>query len=118
MFCGTPEFMFHVTTRSTVSVAPGAKIVADGDITLSSIKLAATGGGAIEGFAFAQSGTIDVTGWNNSHEEIPLNFSNAANLSNVSKWNLKIGGVASSRRFAVTTTGIRLLARGLRLSFR
>ena len=116
---GSSSRTWHVLEGgNTVSVAPGAKIVADGDITLSSIKLAATGGGAIEGFAFAQSGTIDVTGWNNSHEEIPLNFSNAANLSNVSKWNLKIGGVASSRRFAVTTTGIRLLARGLRLSFR
>ena len=101
-----------------VSVAPGAKIVADGDITLSSIKLAATGGGTIEGFSFAQSGTIDVTGWNGSHEEIPLDFVNAPNLSRISGWNLKLGGVASSRRFAVTATGVRLLERGLHLSIR
>ena len=116
---GSSTNTWHVLEGgNTVSVAPGAKLVADGDITLSSIKLAATGGGTREGFSFAESGTIDVTGWNGSHGEIPLNFSNAANLSNVSGWNLKIGGAASSRRFAVSTTGVRLLERGLRLSFR
>jgi hypothetical protein len=116
---GSSTRTWHVLEGgNAVSVAPGAKIAADGNITLSSITLAATGGGTIEGFSFAQSGTIDVTGWDGSHAEIPLNFVNATGLANVSGWNLKIGGDASSRRFAVTETGIRLMARGINLSFR
>lgn len=119
LYRGSTLRTWHVLEGgNAVSVAPGAKIAADGNITLSSITLAATGGGTIEGFSFAQSGTIDVTGWDGSHAEIPLNFVNATGLANVSGWNLKIGGDASSRRFAVTETGIRLMARGINLSFR
>ena len=102
----------------SVSVAPGAKLVADGDVTLSSLKLAATGGGTIDGFAFAETGgTLDIVGWAGSYDEIPLAFVNATGLEKVSGWGLKLNGEDSSRRFVVTSSGVTIKPRGLSVSF-
>ena len=93
----------------SVSVAPGAKLLADGDVTLSSISLAATGGGTIEGFSFADEGVLDVTGWEGSMEEIPLSFVNSETFAKVGDWTLVLDGLPTKRRgFTVSSTGITL----------
>ena len=102
----------------SVSVAPGAKLLADGDVTLSSIRLAATGGGTIDGFSFAASGTLDITDWAHSYNEIPLAFTNATGLANLSGWNLTLDGETSSRRFVVTASGVTIKPRGIQVSIR
>ena len=117
---GSSTRTWHVLEGgNTVSVAPGAKIVADGDITLSSVRLAATGGGTIDGFSFAaEGGTLDVTDYDGSNEEIPLIFSNPQNLSNISNWTLALDGRPSSRRFVVTESGVTIKPRGTKLILR
>ena len=93
----------------SVSVAPNAKLLADGDVTLSSISLAATGGGTIEGFSFADEGVLDVTGWEGSMEEIPLSFVNSETFAKVGDWTLALDGLPTKRRgFTVSSTGITL----------
>jgi autotransporter-associated beta strand protein len=117
---GSSTRTWHVLEGgNTVSVAPGAKIVADGDITLSSVRLAATGGGTIDGFSFAlEGGTLEVTGWSDSYAEIPLNLANATGLENVSGWSLSLNGKSTRRRFTVTETGITIKPLGVVLSIR
>lgn len=116
---GSSSRTWHVLEGgNTVSVAPGAKIVADGDITLSSVKLSANGGGTIEGFSFAGSGTLDITDWAGSYDEIPLRFANARDFANVSGWSLKLEGENSSRKFVITENGVRIKPRGTMFSIR
>ena len=92
----------------SVSVAPGAKLVADGDVTLSSIRLAAAGGGTIEGFSFADNGSIDVTDWEGSMDEIPLSFASSGTFAKIGNWTLTLDGSPTRRGFTVASTGITL----------
>ena len=119
LYRGSTLLTWHVLEGgNTVSVAPVAKIVADGDITLSSVKLSANGGGTIEGFSFAGSGTLDITDWAGSYDEIPLRFANATDFANVSGWSLKLDGENSSRKFVMTENGVRIKPRGTMFSIR
>ena len=119
LYRGSTLRTWHVLEGgNTVSVAPVAKIVADGDITLSSVKLSANGGGTIEGFSFAGSGTLDITDWAGSYDEIPLRFANATDFANVSGWSLKLDGENSSRKFVMTENGVRIKPRGTMFSIR
>ena len=63
------------------------------DLTINSLAVdagAADKSGTIDGFAFAESGTIAVTGTAAKLEsvKIPLSFANAKDLANVNGWSV------------------------------
>lgn len=109
---------FSVTPK-TAKVASGASLVAEGDgeVVLNGVILdASAGGGTIEGFRFAESGVLDVCGLPEGEAavDIPVSFSNAEGLSNVSGWTLKLDGEATARKkFKVTSTGVTVTSIGM-----
>jgi hypothetical protein len=109
---------FSVTPK-TAKVASGASLVAEGDgeVVLNGVILdASAGGGTIEGFRFAESGVLDVCGLPEGEAtvDIPVSFSGAEGLSNVSGWTLKLDGEATDRKkFKVTSTGVTIMSIGM-----
>lgn len=111
-----------VMPNTPVKVAPGATLRADisatgaaGKPVLNNVTVATTGGGTIDGFAFAESGTLNVEGLpeGSGIVFIPVEFANASDLNNVSKWTLLADGVEkTNKRLSVRSTGISVVPIG------
>lgn len=104
---------------ASVSVATGATFRAEGNVTLSSIRLDAAGGGTFDGFTFAENGTLDVTGVSarGPTVTIPVTFAHPKDLAKVSGWTLTVnGGPNRYKRHRVTETGVTLVGNGLTIS--
>ena len=117
-----------VMPNTPVKVAPGATLRADisaneaaGKPVLNSVTVASTGGGTIDGFAFAASGTLNVEGLPSHLGEsvfIPLSFANATDLGNVAGWTLQASGAEVRRReLRVASNGITIVPQGLSIIF-
>jgi autotransporter-associated beta strand protein len=115
-----------IDSVSCVSVSSGATLKClYGVITLDSFGIDMTsGGGTVEGFAFAETGTLqlsnvdtdsDLTQWENTF--IPVNCTGVTNLSG---WSFTVNGSDSSKySVSVTENGmIRLVTLGLRVIIR
>ena len=96
----------------SVKVAANASLAVSGSetVTIKALELPAAGGGMIDGFAFAEDGTLDVTGLapgGGSSVTIPVAFANATGLGNMSGWTLTLDGVPTRRKsFTVSPSGI------------
>ena len=115
-----------IDSVSCVSVSSGATLKClYGVITLDSFGIDMTsGGGTVEGFAFAETGTLYLTGvdtdsgvnqWEKSFN--PVNCTGVTNLSN---WTLLVNGSETSKHsVSVTADGkVRLFGLGLRVIIR
>ena len=113
-----------VMPNTPVKVAPGATLRADisadeaaGKPVLNSVTVDLAGGGTIDGFALAASGTLNVEGLPRHLGEskfIPLSFTNATGLENVADWTLQAGGEEVRRKeLRVTSEGITIIPPGL-----
>jgi autotransporter-associated beta strand protein len=113
-----------VMPNTPVKVASGATLRADisanetaGKPVLSSITVDLAGGGTIDGFALAASGTLNVKGLPKRLGEskfIPLNFANADGLGNVAGWTLQADGEEVRRKeLKVTSDGITIIPPGM-----
>ena len=113
-----------VMPNTPVKVAAGATLRADisaneaaGKPVLNNITVDLAGGGTIDGFAFASSGTLNVKGLPKRLGEskfIPLNFANADGLGNVARWTLMADGeevIGDALR--VTSDGITVITPGM-----
>ena len=103
-----------------VTVANGAVLEADGDITLSNFRAAADGtAGTVKGFALAQNCTLDVTGLPERPEsfDIPINFDGMS--PGDALWSLKVGGNPSTK-YGLVTVGdkLRFIVKGMAVSIR
>ena len=103
-----------------VTVANGAVLEADGDITLSNFRAAADGtAGTVKGFALAQNCTLDVTGLPERPEsfDIPINFDGMS--PGDASWSLKVGGDPSTK-YGIVTIGdkLRFIVKGMAVSIR
>ena len=118
-----------VMPNTPVRVASGATLRADisaneaaGKPVLTSITVASTGGGTIDGFAFAANGTFNVENLpSTSHAvNIPLTFTNATGVANIAKWSLQGDGVAvgNNRRLIVTAGGVSVVSAGFAILIR
>ena len=91
------------------------------DISVSGLTVDASGMGKLEGFAFAQGGTLSVEGLSGAQSvTIPAEFAGVSGYANLSRWQLAVVG-GSSRHYMigrVSETGITLCKRGLVMSFR
>jgi hypothetical protein len=88
-------------------VASGAMFQADGDVTLSALKLSTIANGTISGFTFAASGTLDVEGTDAETMPLPVTFNNCQNLDNLENWTLSVNGQEKpSRTVSVSDNGV------------
>ena len=103
-----------LTTVEYVTVANGAVLEAEGDITLSKFKAAyGATAGTVKGFALADDCEIEVTDIpkNVASFEVPLNFEGAAPED--AEWTVKDGEKVSRRFEAVARDGkLTLIRRG------
>ena len=109
-------------TPKTVKVAKGATLKAEGDdpVTISGIIASTNGVGTIDGFAFAESGTIDIPEVSRIGKGISIeaDFRNCE-LPDASEWTLKLNGtVKPNASVAITPTGIKVAGTGLTVPIR
>ena len=105
----------------SISVAEGATLKVSGErLPLSSLKVDVSGAGTLDGFAFGETGTIDVTGAGNAADvALPGSFANCTGLENVENWAVKLDGVVRTGRMVVCRNGeLHLVKRGLLLIVR
>ena len=100
---------------SSVSVADGARLVAQGAATIPGLTIDADGAGTVEGFAFAESGTLDVKNFPKKGGALPGTYVNCTGLENVANWTLSNGDsgrVLSSWSISVKDGVITLIPPG------
>ena len=90
LITGTPNQL----ANATVSVAPGAVLRAEGDVTISALEGSAGGIGTIDGFALAADGTFNLVGVNKLTDavSVPVGFANVTGTENLSRWRLTVDG--------------------------
>ena len=105
-------------TNAIVSVASNATLRAEGGrYTLSNLKVSAAGAGTIDGFDFAETGTLSVVDWTNGIITLPMTFSNCTGLKNLRKWTLTVNGAASNYRICVSGSTVQLIPPGFLIIF-
>ena len=108
--------------NATVRVAPGATLVADGDVTLSSVAVAdaAAGMGAISGFRFAESGVFTIENMPKSGATFAKAITDATDAANIAKWSVSVNGkvnanyslrVRADGTISVSPKGLLLIVR-------
>ena len=124
---GTPETpaSFNVLGNcESVSVAPGAVLEKQGSapVAISSLVVSTNGFGRIEGFSFAESGSIKVTGIESltTALEIPGEFVGAEGLGNLSRrgWRVSINGKDKYTVVKATSSGLTISPHGFILIYR
>jgi hypothetical protein len=114
-----PDVTFSPNFTNTVSVAAGATLKAIGEVVLSSIEIDAADSGTIDGFAFAESGELNVK---NLSENGPIGglFPNSTGLANLKKWSVSVNGASMpGKMVAVSENGaLSLVSKGLVFSVR
>ena len=69
-------------------MSAGAVLRANGSYEIDELKLGSENG-AIDGFSFASSGTLKVSGTGESDKvHLPVSFLNASGLANLKNWNV------------------------------
>ncbi len=107
---------------TTVSVATNCTLEAVGSLTLKALTLDANGNGTVKGFAFAESGDVDVANLGAGVKEATFDmaFEDVTGLQNLTRWTLTIGGErAVNRALTFGSDGkLRLISRGFMLLVR
>lgn len=118
---GSTDRTYSVLTGNpAVTVAPGAKLVADGDITIKNLTLDGEKGmGTIEGFSFDESGTINIVGDKSKFlDEAPADI-RSATVGKVSNWAVSVNDVLKPGwKVVASSDGIKILKSGMMLIFR
>ena len=107
--------------NAKVSVANGAILRADGDVTISSVEVdLGNTAGTIDGFAFAPGGTLGVVNDAAPLSEVilPVNIENATGTQNFSGWNVTVNGRQSASRLLYSDGHLKLVPLGMRIIVR
>ena len=81
----------------SVSVAAGATLKTYDGVEIGKLKVDSAGAGTIDGFTFAENGTIDVTNPPDSSSFLPGTYVNCSGLENVSGSTFKVHGKATAK---------------------
>ena len=110
--------VWTVMPNTPVKVASGATLRADisaneaaGKPVLSDITIASAGGGTIDGFAFAPTGTLRIEDMPSGAGaiNIPFTFANADGLANVARWSVQVNGSpVKNKTLSVTESGVTI----------
>lgn len=104
------------TNVASVAVAPGAKLVANGPVApIKKLVVDADAGiGTIEGFDFAEEGTIEIGSMSGkSSVRIPAELLNTDTLANVSNWTIVSDGKPRKWRVDASPDGITVVKSGM-----
>lgn len=104
-----------------VSVAPGATLVAKGSpLTIGRLSVGASGGGTLDGFAFAADGELSVAtgGADAQRLFLPMSFTNSTGLANLQNWSLTVDGKSSSARIVAASDGLAIIKKGISITVR
>ncbi len=116
LITGTPNQL----SNAVVSVASGAVLRAEGDVTICALEGGADGIGTIDGFSFAEDGTFNLTGVARLTDavSVPVDFTNVTGAENISNWSLAIGGKHANGRLSYGDGRIRVTPIGTMFSIR
>jgi hypothetical protein len=92
----------------------GGTLVADVPVAVSNLVVDAMSGGTLDGFAFAESGTLTVKNLPEGNEMVALpgTYENCTGLDSVSRWTLSLGGESTRKRISVSDGVIRIYSPG------
>ena len=111
----------YAIADNVVSVAPGATLKAEGaPLTVAHLAVGTSGGGTLDGFAFAADGTLEVAAVPDGFTrlDLPMTFANATGLENLANWRLTVGGRPCAARIVPSSGGLALMRKGVSVSFR
>lgn len=87
----------------TVEVSGGGEISTGEPVVVGGIRCdVSAGGGVLDGFAFAETGTLEIVTGGADYDELPITFRNATGLENVEGWSLRVDGRASGGKISVS----------------
>ena len=104
-----------------ISVAAGATLAADGEVTISSLRLSSVTNGTISGFSFAANGVLDVADMGRVTGEVrmPVAMSGCQSAANIAGWTLHIDGQGTRYRInGISEDGITIVPPGMIITFR
>lgn len=109
----------NVVNLGAVSVL-GGTLVADAPLSVSNLVVDATSGGTLDGFAFAENGTLTVKNLPDGNEMVALpgTYANCTGLDGVSRWTLSLDGEPTKKRISVSGGVIRIVPPGTAIVFR
>ncbi|MBR4616377.1 MAG: hypothetical protein IKO55_12280, partial [Kiritimatiellae bacterium] len=109
----------NVVNLGPVSVQ-GGTLVADAPISVSNLVVDATSGGTLDGFAFAENGTLTVKNLPDGNEMVasPGTYANCTGLDGVSRWTLSLDGEPTKKRISVSGGVIRIFSPGTAIVIR
>ena len=116
LITGTPNQL----SNAVVSVASGAVLRAEGDVTICALEGGADGTGTIDGFSFAADGTFNLTGVERLTDavSVSVDFVNVTGAENISNWSLAVGGKHANGRLSYGDGRIRVTPIGTMFSIR
>ena len=83
-----------------VAVAAGSTFTADTAIEIAHLEIDAEGAGTLDGFAFAETGTLNVVNPKAGAFELPGTYANCTGLENLANWSVQFEGKAK-RNFKI-----------------
>ena len=105
-----------LTNVSSVRIAPGAALVANGPVgTIKKLVLDTTGAGTIDGFEFAADGVLEINGDFGGSVAIPLAIRNSRTLANIADWSVVSDGKARKWSVNATASGVTIMKGGTML---
>jgi hypothetical protein len=105
---------------SSISVAAGARLVAwGGTAPIKGLSVDANGAGTIDGFEFAEKGTLNIENLPKGGVRLPGTYLNCTGFGNIAKWALSVDGEESTDVRAIVSGGaIRIVPAGFTISIR
>ena len=119
--CGHSTTTYSTLTGVTsISVAAGATLEAEGDVVLSKLTVDCTSAGIVKGFRFAENGTLDVHNLPRRFGGDQLDcFEGIAGLENLRNWTLKVDETPVTRyNIRVEGGKVMICPRGTVISIR
>ena len=114
------NFTMPLQNVRSISVAAGATLKTETEVVISSLKVDVGGAGTMDGFTFAENGTINVlTDATSQPIELPGTYVNCIGLENIAGWGVEVNGNRTQKFTPEVVDGrIRLRGKGFKLIFR
>ena len=114
------NFTMPLQNVRSISVAAGATLKTETEVVISSLKVDVGGAGTMDGFTFAENGTINVlTDATSQLIELPGTYVNCIGLENIAGWGVEVNGNRTQKFIPEVVDGrIRLRPRGFVLIYR
>ena len=100
---------------TAVTVASGATLRAEGDVTLPTLEIdCAKAGGTVAGFRLGEKGVVSLLNVGKDTEDLPIVLTGCVALENIEKWPVSVNGKINPKRKVVVANGaLRLCRDGL-----